>query len=323
MPPATVLIVTRKFDPHADRVIEHLRRRNTAFFRLNTDHFHTEYRIAASGADGAILIEDKWGRAHRFPSETHSVWYRKPIDPAPPAAVTDPEARRVILDETLECLSFLGGEPNVLWVNNPEANAAARRKLPQLRRAAALGLRVPRTLVTNDPDRARAFRDETGGALLCKPMKANGYEDGPDFHALFARKVTAAEFEAQVEQIALCPTLFQEYIEKDHELRITVIGEAVFCCRIDSQAAEGAETDWRRVDPFRVPHEIVPLPSRVETALRTMLHQYDLRFGAFDAIVTPAGEYVFLELNPNGQWLWIELIAGAPMAAAMADLLAP
>ena len=67
---------------------------------------------------------------------------------------------------------------------------------------------------------------------------------------------------------------------------------------------------------------MVSLPPEIETALKTMLTQYGLRFGAFDMIVTPDGEYVFLELNPNGQWLWIETITGAPMSRAIADLLA-
>ena len=96
----------------------------------------------------------------------------------------------------------------------------------------------------------------------------------------------------------------------------------VFCCRIDSQAVSGAGTDWRQADPFTIPHRIVDLDPTVEAALRRMLAQYGLHYGAIDMIVTPDGEYVFLELNPNGQWLWIELITGAPMAEAMTDLLA-
>ena len=317
----TVLIVTRKFDPHADQVIGVLRQRNQPFFRLNTDDFHSDFRVTASGGDGSILLADQWGRSHRYPAQTRSVWYRKPVDPAPPPSVDDQAAQTVIREETQEFLAYLSADSTVQWFNDPHANLAARRKLPQVNLARSLGLRVPRTLVTNDPESARAFNQEVGGNLLCKSMKAIGYEEGPDFHAIFSRKVTPEEFRAHVEQIALCPSLLQEYIDKAHELRITIIGDTVFCCRIDSQSVGGAETDWRRVDPFQVPHEIIPLPQQIANALKTMLARYDLRFGTFDMIVTPAGEYVFLELNPNGQWLWIELITGAAMSEVMADLL--
>jgi len=228
----------------------------------------------------------------------------------------------VIQQETQEFLTYLAGDDRVPWINNPHANQAARRKFPQIRMAAALGLRVPRTLVTNDAAAARAFHDDLDGRLLCKSMSAIGFEDGEQYRPIFSRRVTPDEFAAHLGQIALCPSLLQEYIDKDHELRVTIVGDDLFCCRIDSQGIEGAETDWRRVDPFAVPHRIVPPPPGVEQALRATLSRYGLRFGTFDLIVTPAGEPVFLELNPNGQWLWIEMITGAAMGEAMADLLA-
>lgn len=95
----------------------------------------------------------------------------------------------------------------------------------------------------------------------------------------------------------------------------------VFACRLDSQADEAARIDWRMVTPDRIAHSMVTLDNKVEAALKAMMRRFGLRFGAFDLIVTPEGETVFVELNPNGQWYWIELTTGAPMASAMADLL--
>jgi hypothetical protein len=317
----SVLIVTEKFDPHADHVINVFKAREIPFFRLNTNDFHVDMKVAAGSLHGSILLEDRWGRSHRFPDDTRSVWYRKPVDPAPPEAVTNPAVRHLILQETLELMSYLGCERRIAWFNNPHDNRLAQKKFPQIRLAAELGFRVPRTLITNDPQRAREFGRDVGTRLLCKSMKEQGYVDGTTVHFIFSRKVEPDQFEAHVDQLALCPSLLQEYVEKDHELRITVIGDQVFCCRIDSQAVQGAETDWRRVDPSQIPHRIVPLDESVEAALKKMLKQFGLHYGAFDMIVTPEGEYVFLELNPNGQWLWIELITGAPLTDAMVRLL--
>ncbi len=315
----SVLIVTEKFDPHADHVIKVFRERGIPFFRLNTNDFHEDMKVAAMSDDGSILLEDRWNRSHRFPHDTRAVWHRKPVDPAPPAAVTRDAVQKVILHETLEFLGYLGCDRSVPWVNNPHDNRYAQRKFPQIRLARELGLRVPRTLITNDPAQARAFHAQVG-QLLCKSMKEQGYVDDTA-HFIFSRRVGSEEFEAQAAAVAHCPTFFQEYIEKDHELRITIVGDEVFCCRLDSQAVTGAETDWRRVDPSKVPHRLVPLDPAVEAKLKQMLHHYGLRYGAFDMIVTPAGEYVFLELNPNGQWLWIELITGAPLTEALVRLL--
>ena len=320
-PGLAVLIITSKFDPHADSVIPLLCARDVPVFRLNTDDFHSEISIGADDR-GAIALADRWGHTLDFPAGARSVWYRKPIDPAPPEDVTDDGAIALITGETREMLDSLAGDRRVRWVNNPHDNALARRKLGQLRMAHDLGLLVPRTLITNDPARARAFQAAIGGPLVCKALKEVGYAEGDDWRSLFARVVAADEFEAHAGAVALCPTLFQEYIEKDHELRVTFIGEAVFCCRIDSQAVEAARVDWRRVAPEVVPQRIVPLDPAVEAALRAMLAAYGLVFGAFDLIVTPEGAHVFLELNPNGQWLWVERATGAAMSAAMARLLA-
>ncbi len=316
-----VLVVTQKFDPHVDRVLPILKRRGMPFFRLNTDDFHAEYVVSTSADLGAVRVRDVWGRAVTFPDDVAAVWYRKPVPPAAPVAVTDVEAVRVVAAEVTEFLASLWSWPVARWVNDPARNERAARKLPQLGLASRLGLRVPRSLVTNDPVEARAFVAGLPGAAACKSLKAYGYRDGEDERFIFARRVEATGFAAEAEAVAHCPTLLQEYVEKDHELRVTIIGERSFCCRIDSQGTGEARTDWRRADPFDLPHRIVPLDATVERALRGMLEAHGLAYGAFDLIVTPQGEIVFLELNPNGQWLWIEMITEAPMAEAMADLL--
>lgn len=317
----SVFIVSQKFDPHVDRVLEVLRERGVPFFRLNTDDFHADVVVSTSPDLADLHIRDAWGRSVVHPARVRSVWHRKPVPPAPPPSVTDPEAARVIAVETGEFLSCLASFAGPTLVNDPARNERAAKKLPQLRLAARLGLRIPRTIVTNDPVEARAFAAGLDGGIACKTLKAYAYRDGADDRFMFSRRVAAGEFAAAAETIAHCPTLLQEYVEKDHELRVTIIGEHTFCCRIDSQSDEAAATDWRRADPFELPHQIVPLDAVVERALRAMMDAHGLLYGAFDLIVTPSGETVFLELNPNGQWLWIELITGAPLAQAMADLL--
>lgn len=320
--PPAVLMISTKLDPHIDAVLGILERRGVPCFRLNTDHFHEEYRVTmADGVDGTIRIADRWGRSCVFPHGLRSVWMRKPEPPLPPPGVEDEGVVNYVRDEMREFMGFLPMDGRVPWINNPDENRRHQRKFPQLRLAQSLGLRVPRSIITNDPQEAEAFFATCPDGVICKPMlMGSHYIDGAH-HVAYTRRVPPGEFAALKASISLCPTYLQEAIAKDHELRVTIIGDRLFNCRIDSQGVEGAEQDWRAVDTIKLPHRIEPLRPEVDTALRAYLRQCGLRFGAFDLIVTPQGEHVFLELNPNGQWYWVELATQAPMAEAMADLL--
>jgi glutathione synthase/RimK-type ligase-like ATP-grasp enzyme len=320
--PKSVLMISTKLDPHVDAVLERLQKRDVPCFRLNTDNFHAEYRVAMTDeVTGAIRIEDIWGRSCVFPHEVRSVWMRKPEPPLPPPGVDDEGIINYVGDEMREFMGFLPMDGRVPWINNPDDNRRHQRKFPQLRLARSLGLRVPRSIITNDADRAEAFFKTCPQGVICKPLLMGSHYVEGQHRVAYTRPVPPSEFLALKDTISLCPTYLQEAIAKDHELRVTIIGDELFCCRIDSQGVAGAEQDWRAVDTIDLPHTIVDLPEKVDRALRDYLKACGLRFGAFDLIVTPEGDYVFLELNPNGQWYWIELATGAPMADAMSRLL--
>jgi glutathione synthase/RimK-type ligase-like ATP-grasp enzyme len=118
--------------------------------------------------------------------------------------------------------------------------------------------------------------------------------------------------------VALAPTIFQPYVDKAAELRCVVFGERIFCGKINSQANETTRTDWRAGD---CEHEVFSLPDHVEASIHRLMDSFGINFASMDMILTPEGEFVFLEANPNGQWLWIEQELGLPLVASMADLL--
>lgn len=101
-----------------------------------------------------------------------------------------------------------------------------------------------------------------------------------------------------------------------------VIGDHVLSCRIDSQASEMTAVDWRHYDFENVEHVQVALPHDAKDKLRQFMRAIDLRYGAIDLIETPDGDFVFLEVNPSGQWGWIADFAGLPIPSAVADMLA-
>ncbi|HWN70612.1 MAG TPA: hypothetical protein VNM90_23390, partial [Haliangium sp.] len=117
------------------------------------------------------------------------------------------------------------------------------------------------------------------------------------------------------------PVLFQARVPKQVELRITVAGESVLAAEIHSQSTKRTQIDWRHYDQGHTPYRAHALPDEIRRACLALVARLGLRFGAIDMIVTPDDRYVFLEINPSGQWMWIENETGLPISDAVCDTL--
>lgn len=314
----TILIVTMKLDPHADVVIDELHAIGWQAFRLNTEDLLFEYTFSLTPND--LHITDSLGREVSL-NQVHAAYYRKPKAIKPYTELANTGAGDFSAQEGEELLRTLYKFPGIKWINDPYAIRQAQVKLPQLHIAATLGLRVPRTMITNRPDDARSFYNECHNDVICKSLITTTIA-GPEgsLHS-YTHRLKAEEIERQIDSVKFAPTLFQEWIPKQTEIRVTVFGTRVFACEIDSQSVPAASIDWRTVDPKTIPHKQVALPDEIGDSLLKLLTYYNLQFGAIDLIVTPSNEYVFLENNPNGQWYWIEMLTKMPMAKAMGELL--
>jgi glutathione synthase/RimK-type ligase-like ATP-grasp enzyme len=215
---------------------------------------------------------------------------------------------------------FLGHK--TLWVNHPHANIAANYKLNQLGLANRMGFHLPNTIITNSPEDAQNFYDKYG-KIVVKPLASvpPGIIDAMGQKVMTTHLLT--ENEAQLlHNVSISPCILQEYVEKEIELRVTIIGESLFAVALDSQNTEYGKIDWRislqAEDLIHIPYD---LPPDIESKCRELVRVFGLKFGAIDLILTPSGEYVFLEINPNGQWVWIEQLTGLPMIDTMIKLL--
>ena len=126
---------------------------------------------------------------------------------------------------------------------------------------------------------------------------------------------------AYAKTLRFCPVILQAYIPKQVELRITVVGRKVFAAEIRSQETNHTRHDWRRYDHFKTPYFIHELPQDVIQHCVQLVEKLGLCYGAIDMIVTPDGRYVFLEINSNGQYLWVEQATRLVISDAIADLL--
>ncbi|MCK2241228.1 ATP-grasp ribosomal peptide maturase [Crossiella sp. S99.2] len=200
-----------------------------------------------------------------------------------------------------------------LYVNHPTCNAAASYKPYHLQVATDVGLMVPKTIVTNIKEAARTFFSRTG-SVVYKTLCGTPFTSAPSL--LFTSPVIVDELD---ESIELTAHKFQERLEKEYELRVTVVGERVFVARIDALSS-AAKIDWRR-DYANLKYTSWILPDEVKTRTLKLVKRLGLQFAAIDMIVTPSGDHFLIDVNPNGQWGWIEEETALPISQALARLL--
>ena len=310
-----LLIVTQRDDYHADWVILELRARGLPFLRFNTEDYPTAAGFEWSSAGEAHLTI----RGQRVSlAGLDAVWYRRPIPPVMPDEWS-PEEAAWAAGEAREALMGAWRTLDALWVNHPDRNRIAESKPLQLRVARELGLQVPDSLVTNSEEAARVFLGEHADDAVCKPLY-DGKVPTADEHRLFFT-TRVAEDAVSLANLGPEPYLFQELVEKLCDIRVTVIGQQAFAARIDSQRSEHTSTDWRRGRPRELKHTTMTLPDEVAERCVAVCQHFGLNFGAIDLALRPDGGYTFFEINPNGQWAWVEQRTGMPLRAHLVSFL--
>jgi len=148
------------------------------------------------------------------------------------------------------------------------------------------------------------------------------YGDKQEEMVVFTSPVTKEDLD-NLEGLQFCPMTFQENIPKALELRITIVGEQIFTAAINSQQLDGAIYDWRKEG--RALHQQwqpYDLPKTIEKQLLELMKYFGLNYGAIDMIVTPDERYIFLEINPVGEFFWLELYPPYfPISQAIAEVL--
>ena len=178
--------------------------------------------------------------------------------------------------------------------------------------ARKVGLTVPRTLITNRREEIRPFLDHCGGEVVFKTMRTHP-------RRFLETRALTEEAMAHLPMLQLAPTMFQQRIRPQYDIRVTVIGREVFACAIHSPDSEYPLDS--RLD-MGVKHEAIELDPAVVKKLHALIDELGLVYGAIDLMVTADDEIFFLEVNPGGQFLYIEMPAELPISRAFARLLA-
>jgi len=312
----SVLIVSSARDEHAAAVAADLVRRGVEHHLLDLTQFPETVGLVLRYADGESPIAELRGvgGADIDLSGVGTVWYRRPQPFGIPSNLTRPSHRAFAYNEANEAIAGLWQTLDVFWMNHPTRDEVAARKAYQLRVASACGLEIPRTLISNDPAEVGRFLAERGSQeIIYKSFSATELE-------WRETRIVGDEERAVLDQVRHAPVIFQEYIAALIDLRVTVVGDEIFAAAIHSQ-----ETQYRvdfRIDMNQAAIEAYDLPEAVTSKVGAFMRRLGLVYGAIDMRLTPDGRYVFLEINPAGQWLFIEGRTGQPITAAVARTLA-
>jgi glutathione synthase/RimK-type ligase-like ATP-grasp enzyme len=317
-----VLVVTHGDDDHAPLVRAELDRMDVEVVWFDTDDYRGAADLTFSIEKGVVAVLLRTGGFEHHGDRFAAVLIRPIRLPLAPHVI-DPEARRVAESElraTLEGALF-ALEP-ALWMNHPHANRRARSKLLQLSLATRLGFHVPETRVTADPQEIRDLYRSWKGQMVTK--LAGGQLSGNTADSLYlipTTLVTADDLKDEA-SLSACPAIYQRRVDRRHELRVTVVGDEVFACRIATEKLKPTQVDWRELGYKALDLEPCELDGALANRCRALSRELGLEIAGIDLIVTPQNETVFLEINAVGQWAFVQEATGLPITAAIARRLA-
>ena len=272
--------------------------------------------VAVAGEAGAVEIGVE---------EIESIYWRRPIRSGEALMESHPCAEELSSAEGMAAFrqAMACFERSKFPLGHPDAIREADNKLKQLRLAREAGFEVPETRVGNEPGELAAFvaRHEF---CVVKPLKHGVVFEGTNRSevatSLWCREFPSAVLLEHLKGAKSVQMLVQQAVKKVEDWRITVLPGRTICCRIDTSRLPNGEPDWRK-RTMELTHQIIEVSAAFEGKLRRYLELIDMPAGYFDFAVTAEGMPIFLEMNPNGQWLWMEQLTGYPISEAIAKAL--
>lgn len=313
-----VLFITNKSDLTTDFVVREVQRKRIEFYRLNTEDIGFSVFVTLDfSKDHYYLLDRRLGVRHNLMSFT-SVYYRRPeVRDVEDNNLTDAERQFIKIEhfQTLEGIYAI--LENAYWISPVKAIRNAENKIWQQILAKKIGFKVPNGVITNVAEDFFIFWEENERDCIVKSIRSG--QVGIDETEKIAY-TSSLEGLPSNEQIEVAPTYLQRNIKKQCDVRVTAVGRKLFSTAIMSQECEETQTDWRKGEHV-LPYQEIQLPKELEGKCLQLLESLHLEFGAIDFILDRDGEYYFLEINPNGQWAWIECRTNYKIAAEIAKLL--
>lgn len=314
-----VLLITNKGDITTDFIVRELKNQEIPFFRLNTEEITKSISLSFNVEKSEFLIIDKESKMFYDCLSFTSVYYRRPEIPEISIDNLSPGEEIFVRNEhTFFLEGFYKILKNASWFSPVYAIREAENKLYQLLKAREIGFQIPKSILTTEYDAAFEFYNSTSSNCIIKPIKSGLINEQKNDKVVFTSKID--EFPKDPSSIQGCPSYLQEHIAKTSDLRVTVVGNKVFATEILSQDNDDTKVDWRRGENVLI-HRKISIPDDIQKKCVQLVDDLKLKFGAIDFIIDTEGKYIFLEINPNGQWAWIEHQTNYPISKEIVEIL--
>lgn len=330
---SALLILSRESDKTVEFILPELNRHNIPWLWWDPGSLPTKSSMSLNMRDGkwegtidtSAIIKgsseiDVSVSNLSFAEDIGVIWYRRPTKDHAAWETPNKELIDFVNTEVNWYLKSFYASEIIPIVCNPMKGRKASVRTLQLTVAKNLDFKVPNTYIGNTPKDIREFWEKNEKKIIVKGIHTSATTNpSGEKVGLFTSRVKKEDL-ASRESLRACPSIYQEEVSKDFEVRVTVVGSEVFAVEIHSQESPHTRMDWRNYDFDRTPHQIHDLPLEVEHKCQEIVEKLQLQYGAIDLVVTPKGEYVFLEINPFGQWGWLEELTEVPLRAAHARL---
>lgn len=332
---ATILCLSHSADFYnIDLVCQSLTDLGYQAVRLNCDTFPSQsqlsYRINSNRRGHYISINDMVGNNTKVSQTITSndivaVWLRKNCLPRIDLNNANGEQHEFLqqcIHESEQAKNLmLSGLDQVPWIDPLENILRGENKGLQLRYAIDTSLAIPDTLISNCPEQVRQFYNDHQGKIVTKMLTPLVVSMGRPSAFVYTSRILPEHLD-QLDGLRYAPMVFQNEIEKAYELRIIYVNGQCFTGKIDTLgAAEKTRVDWRQSGANEYQWQSYTLPDNIVSQLSQFMRLIGLSFGAIDMIVTPEGQYVFLEVNPCGEWGMLQKFLNLPIAQAIAQAL--
>ncbi|MEH2214345.1 MvdD family ATP-grasp ribosomal peptide maturase [Nostoc sp.] len=318
----TVLIITYSQDNESiPLVIQAIEAQGKKAFRFDTDRFPTEMQLDiyyGSTKRVILSVDDQTLDLN----EVSAVWYRRIAIGSKIPNSMDRQLRQASLKESRVSIEGMIASIRGFHLDPLPNIRRAENKQLQLQIAREIGLDTPRTLTTNNPIAVKQFAQECQQGMITKMLSSFAiYDERGREKVVFTNPISSEDLD-NLDGLRFCPMTFQEKIPKALELRTIIVGKRVLTAAVDSQALDKARYDWRKQGIALVnAWESYTLPEDVEEKLLKLMAEFGLNYGALDIILTPDGRHVFLEVNPVGEFFWLERCPGLPVSQVIAKIL--
>lgn len=315
-----ILIITNKGDVTTDLVVKRLYQLDIPFKRFNTEEFpqNISCSIKINNSNNKISVSnEKWELTS---DEIKSIWYRRPKLPEfSNVSFSHEEFNFAIRESNSFILNLWAILSDKHWVNNPFNLYLAERKAFQLKIATESGFNIPNTIITNDYNPVSQFIEGNNKSVVVKPISHGSFGSNDEF-AIYTTDLENTYYILTKDAVNNSPFILQEKIKKKYDVRVSIFGTRIFAHKITS-IKQSDEIDWRVLKPDEISYESLEIPSELKANLYKFMSTLHLKYGALDFAVDENDKWYFIEINPNGQFAWLEIANGDKLINSLIELL--